>query len=530
MTILIILIYVFYSENESLKWLRTKNYFSSVFTPMSTTAEKFPRFLIFCLAILLLVATCSAQDFEATIKLISPATVRIEGKFLRENSIQSNKNWAFARSIGNVENLGARVSDLNLTNKSGQSISVKKLIDGEYLADDEASAWSYQINLNPPQDETAMAHISWLKNEQGILMLDDLLPQFIGENNQPLGTNIKFELPKDWKILSSEKSLTENIFRTRNVEKAIFLVGKNWREREISNKNLALNLAISDEWNFTDAEAVEMISEIFAVYQKLFGEIQIEKVQISLVHFPKEIKFGRWEAETRGANLTIFSSDMPFKTLSRQRLHEQLRHELFHLWIPNNLALMGNYAWFYEGFTVYQSLKTGVQMNQIRFEDFLDTLSQAFQTDNFQTQKISLIEASKNRWNDANPNIYARGMLVAFLCDVILLRENKGKIEVADIFRQLYKLHRLPNKVQDGTIAVLDILGVYPKLQPIIEKYIKGIEKIDWQADLESVGIEMSKTDAATKLSIKAKLNGRQKDLLDKLGYNNWRKTLEKSK
>ena len=60
---------------------------------MSTTAKKFPRLLILCAEILLLVAACSAQDFEATIKLILPATVRIEGKFLRENVIQSNKNW-----------------------------------------------------------------------------------------------------------------------------------------------------------------------------------------------------------------------------------------------------------------------------------------------------------------------------------------------------------------------------------------------------------------------------------------------------
>ena len=491
---------------------------------MSTTAKKFPRLLILCAEILLLVAACSAQDFEATIKLISPATVRIEGKFLRENVIQSNKNWAFASSIGNIENLGERVSDFKLTDKIGQSISVKKLIDGEYLADDEAFAWSYQINLNLQRDEKAMAHISWLKNEQGILMLDDLLPQFIGKNNQPISANIKFELPSDWQIFSSEKSLAENGFRTGNVEKAIFLVGKNWREKEISSKKLALNLAISGEWNFTDAEAVEIISEIFAVYQKLFGEIQADKVQISLVHFPKEIKFGRWEAETRGANLTIFSSDMPFKTLSRQRLHEQLRHELFHLWIPNNLALAGNYAWFYEGFTVYQSLKTGVQMNQIRFEDFLDTLSQAFQTDNFQTQKNSFIEASKNRWNDVDANIYSRGMLVAFLCDVVLLRESKGKSEVADIFRQLYKLHRLPNKPQDGNTAVLNILGNYASLQPIVEKYIKGIEKIDWQTDLDSIGIATSETNFGIKLKVKSKLNGRQKDLLDKLGYNNWRK------
>ncbi len=497
---------------------------------MSTTRKKFPRLVILCVEILLAVFACSAQDIEATIKFISPASMRVEGKFLLENAVQSNKNWAFARSIGNVENLGARISDLNLTDKKGQSISVKKLIDGEYLADGEANAWSYQINLKPPRDETATAHISWLKNEQGILMLGDLLPQFSARDNQPISARIKFDLPKDWKVFGNEKSLTENSFRVGNIEKAIFLIGKNWREKEILSKNNTLNFAISGEWNFTDADAHQISGDIFEEYRKLFGALEDEKLQIALVHFPKEIKFGRWEAETRGANLTIFSSDMPFKNLSRQRLHEQLRHEIFHFWIPNNLALTGNYDWFYEGFAVYQSLKTGVQMNQIRFEDFLDTLSQAFSIDNSQIERVSLIEASKNRWNGANSQIYARGMLVAFLCDVALLRESNGRRELADIFRQIYKTHRLPNKPQDGNIAVLDILGSHTNLQPIIEKYIKGVEKINWLADLESIGIKISETDFAVKLKVKAKLNKRQKDLLDRLGYNNWRKPAEKAK
>jgi hypothetical protein len=272
---------------------------------MSTTDKKFPRWLILCAEILLAVFACSAQDIEATITFISPATVRVEGIFLQANVIRSNKNWTFARSIGNVENLGARISDIHLIDKKGQSISVKKLIDGEYLADGEANAWNYQINLNPPPNETATAHVSWLKDEQGILMLGDLLPQFVVKDNQPIGARIKFNLPKDWKILSSEKSLAENTFRVRNIEKAIFLVGKNWRKNEILSENNRLNLAMSGEWNFSDAEAHKIANKIFEEYRKLFGELAIEKLQIALIHFPKEIKFGRWEAETRGANLTI---------------------------------------------------------------------------------------------------------------------------------------------------------------------------------------------------------------------------------
>jgi predicted metalloprotease with PDZ domain len=221
---------------------------------------------------------------------------------------------------------------------------------------------------------------------------------------------------------------------------------------------------------------------------------------------------------------------MPFKTLSLQRLHEQLRHEIFHLWIPNNLALTGNYDWFYEGFTVYQSLKTGLQTNQIRFEDFLATLSEAYNIDNLQTQKVSLIEASKNRWNGANPQVYSRGMIAAFLCDVALLRASKGKQSLTDVFQEIYNKYRVPNKSQNGNTAILSILENYKELRPIAEKYIRGAGKIDWQTDLESAGIEATETNSFTKLAVKTKLNRHQKNLLDDLGYNNWRKIAQKTK
>ncbi len=500
---------------------------------MSTIIANFSISFIVFFEFLLFTSTLSAQQIEVNIKInpVSPQIIDIEGGFLQENQTNSNKNWAFLNSFTGVENLGERVSDLSLKNKKGKNVSVRKLAAGEYLADEAANVWSYRMDANQPLKYiNAFAHVSWLAPEQGILMLGDLLPQFETIGNQKISARIKFELPKDWKIISSEKKTAENNFAVENVEKAIFLVGKNWREKEISIGKNKLNFAISGEWQFSDAEAYNAAVDIFAEYGQLFGEIPSERIQISLVHFPKDVKYGRWEAETRGFNLTVLSSDMPFKTLSLQRLYEQLRHELFHLWIPNNLALTGNYDWFYEGFTVYQALRTGVEMNQIRFEDFLDTLSQAYNLDNLQTRKVSLIESSKNRWSGAgNPQVYSRGMIAAFLCDAALLRASRGKHSVSDILKEIYQKYRAPNEPRDGSTAILNALEQHKELNSIVEKYIKGVGRVDWDADLESVGIEANEENSFTHLKVKAKPNRRQKDLLNRLGYNNWRKVSEKA-
>ncbi len=492
---------------------------------MSTINKKFSAAAIILTEILIFALVSRSQDIEANIKVLSATTVRVDGGFLNKSLNQSNRNWAFLRSIAGADNLGARIIDFNLTDERGRPVSFKKLIDGEYLADAEANSFQYQIDLKPLPNAATSAHASWLKDEQGILMLNDLLPQF-AEDKQPISAKIKIELPSEWKIISSEKVSNGNIFLVKNIQKAVFAVGKNWRGQDISN----LNLAISGEWQFTDAEAAKMAGEIFDEYRKLFGEIPDEKPQIFLHRFPVDTKFGRWEAEMRGTNLIIASSDMPFKTLSLQRLHEQLRHELFHLWIPNNLALTGNYDWFYEGFTVYQALRTGLAKNQIRFEDFLDTLAQAYNLDNFQSQKVSLIKSSKNRWSGATSQVYARGMLVAFLCDLAILKQSRGKRSINDIFTEIYQKHRLPNESADGNAAILRALNNYSELDLIIKNYVEGAENINWQTDLESLGIEAKEENSFIKLYVKTKLSGKQKDLLDKLGYNNWRKISEKSK
>ncbi len=496
---------------------------------MSTISTKFCFYALVFAGLLFLFSSASAQaaiQINVKIDAASPTpTASVSG----ENTVETTNNWSFINSFAGAENLAERISDFNLSDRDKREISFRKLAAGEYLAGGKANLWTYKIDLRAPKEANAAAHVSWLDGERGILMLGDLLPKFSAGERQNTSALLKFDLPKDWSVITTETKTGENTFAVENIGKAIFLVGKNWRAQEIQIGKGRLNFAISGEWRFSDDEARETAREICGEYEKMFGEDASENIQIALARFPQTgIKSGRWTAETRGANTLIISSDMPFKTQSLQRLHEQLRHELFHLWIPNRLALTGNYDWFYEGFAIYQSLKTGVALNRIRFEDFLDTLAQSYDLDAMQAQKISLIEQSKNRWS--GNQIYARGLLVAFLCDVALLRQSKGRRSVTNILQEIYQKYRSPNKAEDGNAAILETLKNHTELNAVVEKYIKGAEKIDWQTDLETIGVEQAEENSFAHLKIRAKLTGRQKDLLNELGYNNWRKISEKQK
>jgi predicted metalloprotease with PDZ domain len=448
----------------------------------------------------------------------------VSGRFLQPDP--ARKNLSFLRESAGIDGLGERISDVKLETSEGMAVAFKRLIPGEYLAESGFDVWSYKFDLKANKRPSAAAHVSWVNDSTGVLMLDDLLPQF-GASGNPRTAKVILNPPAGWKIWTTEKNSDRNVFDAADIEKAVFIIGKDFREVKTSNPSL--NLIILGQWQFADSDAADIAGEIYSNYIKLFGTAP-SSPQIALLKFPQTVQPGEWEADTHGQTVTVISSDMPFKTQSLQRLHEQLRHEIFHLWLPYGVNLSGNYDWFYEGFALYTALRSGVAVNRIRFDDFLDTLSRAYNIDNISGSKVSLIDASKSRWNGANTQIYARGMLVAFLCDLALLEHSRGKSDVNDLLRKIYDDYRYPKPRQDGNAAIFKILQSYPELKDIAKRYIEGTEKLDWRGKLAEVGIESREENYTTFLSVIEKPNSRQKDLLNRLGYNNWRKLTQNSR
>ena len=490
---------------------------------MSKPHNAFRSFPTIFAAVLLSFSFSQAQGIDATVTVVEPgilSTILVEGHFVEPMRRKSPRNLSFLQELAGKDGLAARIDDIKLTDAEGLDLPFKRLNPGEILADSGIGGWRYKVSSGIPFERNIAAHITWLSGTEGLLMLDDLLPQ--ADSGGKRG-RVTILVPEGWQVFGPVKPAEGNRFEVPDVEKAAFFIGKGLRSSAAKIPGADLRMIVSGQWLFSDAEAGDMAGEIAESYRKLFGSMPAESVSIFITKFPLTTSPGEWEADTRGTTVTILSSDMPFKTRSIQRLHEQLRHEIFHLWIPNGVALSGNYDWFYEGFTLYSSLKSGVLANRIRFSDFLDTLSRAYNIDNMQSPKISLLEASKNRWNGYNAQVYARGMLAAFLADVALLRASKGKNSVGDIFREIYIKHRGGPRA-DGNDAILSIMRGRRELLSVVDKYIVGNSSIDWNADLKHAGLESKEEGMTARLSVTPKPDGRQKEILERLGYNSWRK------
>lgn len=475
-------------------------------------------------AILQFFTVSAAQNAEISLSADSGKLprVRVSGRVFNLGSDTKVRNISFPNRIAGLNLPAGRVGGMQLHVAGGARVSHRELIPGEFLSDGVFETFEYEVSLPVPMENRAAAHISWIGPENGILMLSDLLPMLDGRYYP---VKLKFSLPDGWEMYSEEKEQGNGEYLIQEIDEAVFLIGTGLRRfgGGQAGKRGRFDITFSGSWLFSENDAATMTSEIASFYSKMLGRTA-EPFVVNLMKFPGVAAPGNWEAETRGRTVTIISSDMPFRSQSIQRLHEQLRHELFHLWIPNGLSLEGNYDWFYEGFTLYVSLKTGVMLNQIGFGDFLDTLARAKNIDERQDGRISLIGEADNRWTGAETRIYARGMAVAFLSDVKMLTASGGKRSIEDVYRRLLETYQSPGPEADGNEAILKILRTNAELIPVIEKYITGVEKIVWRTELLAAGIEDAGENSRSRLVVSAKPSGRQKALLDKLGYNNWRK------
>jgi len=473
--------------------------------------------LLSVFTVLSISAFASGQDVEVKVETRENAasTVFVTGKFPSNSTVKLRRNLSFVRSYAGFDGLGERVSNVTLRDAKGTSISFQNLVPGEFVAESDISEWSYSIDLTPRKEQNAAAHISWLTKDAGLLMLGDVLP-LTSENGKTASAKITIILPDGWRQLENR---VDGIVDTKDAASEIIAVGKDIRFRKAWVGNASITICIQGEWLFTGDDITNFAQQIYGQLRSVFNADPTNEVLVNAFRFPQNPSAGQWQAETRGRNITIISSDMAFKTQSIQRLHEQLRHEMFHLWIPNGVNLSGNYDWFYEGVALYQSLKTAVALNRIRFDDFLDTISRARAIDARQLDRLSLIDASGKRWRGADTYIYARGMISAFLIDLHMLNASKGKRSIENLLRELYSKHRFPAERTDGNAAILDLTGRNPELATVVERYVKGDGRFEWQKDVALAGLE-----SKNGLSVIAKPNGRQKDMLDRLGYNNWKR------
>jgi hypothetical protein len=494
--------------------------------------------VLFSAALLCCAASVTrAQQVSVTIRVIpDPA-----GRAIIEGNCTPTKVWSFRDNYAGILSLGSRIDGLRLYDANGSDIPNRKLAPGQFESETPASRFRYEVNLAPPIFPADAAKVSWLNTERGLLMLGDLLPAFprvTSDGTRPADkrasgsrVTLRLSLPAGWAGYSNEKQNAQGELVFADGDRAVIAVGNQIRSSSRTVSGMNLNLVADGQWAFSDSEAFDQAEKVLKAHREVFGSTPSSQATLILFPFPQAVAGDKWSAETRGSSVTLLMGKLPSKVGALAQLSTPLTHEFFHCWVPNGLALDGDYDWFYEGFTIYQAARTAVRLELLTFPEFLNAIARAYDgyAGGADHDRWSLIEASRRRWTGGGSSVYSKSMVIAFLYDLKLRNQSHGKHSLDDVYRKIFRDHSLSDsnstgaavaEGSDGNDAATNALAVDSGAQDFVRVFISNPVALNLQEELAPFGLIVERFGLRSRISVNEKLSKQQRDLLRQLGYN----------
>lgn len=415
-------------------------------------------------------------------------------------------SWSFRNAYAGALGIAERVEDFHAADAL-----VEKVATGEFRSDRAAKRITYTVKLSNPTPAD-VSHASWLAGEQGFLMFADLIPREI----ESLTAELK--LPAGWMVASSiDASVANGWYEILEPEKAVFFIGRSLRKSSNTVAGMVLDVVVSGAWPFKEDKAVDTAAKVLKEYLALTGFRLPGTSVIMIAPLPVATGIVQWRAETRGSTVVLLINPSAGFNNWIGQLAVIFTHELLHLWVPNSLRLEGDYDWFFEGFTLYIALRTALELKIINFKEYLDTLARVYDSYLSYADDISLVDASERRWTTPGSFVYDKGMLVAFVYDLMLRNESGGKTTLAGKYRELFS-RRAPEHANANEV-IITLLGSSPAAKDLAKSYIENSTRLELEQLLPAYGFTLDSSGRSSQLRVKQDLSAEQKELLRSLGY-----------
>lgn len=421
-----------------------------------------------CLTWVTPVPAQSLTRFKITIN--SPNEIAVEA-----NLAVPSRSWSFRNAYAGALGIADRIDGFRANGTLARKIAV-----GEFRSEQNAGTIDYLVRVRRPSPGD-MAHVTWLTEDHGFLMFADLLPQAIE------AFTVEFVLPSGWTIHSSLKPEENGHYHVFEPEDAIFFVGRSIRR----SSNKELDSFVTGTWPFKDSVATKAATRVMEKYLELTGFKLPSRPVLMIAPMPVTSDVTKWRAQTRGSTVLVLMDPKAPMTNWKGQLEIILAHEVLHLWVPNSLQLQGAYDWFFEGFTLYTALLLALDLKAIDFREYLDTLRRVYESYSSYTDNLSLIDASERRWTNPWPVVYDKGMLVAFLFDLMLRKESRGKTTLASLYRELFG--RPAADRGNGNEVIIRLLSSSPAATDLAKKYIEGSSPLEVEPALKELQADKSR-------------------------------------
>lgn len=424
---------------------------------------------------------------------------------------QPLQTLSFLNTYAGVLGLSERIHSFRFDSYDAEPAAARK-IAGVFRSDRPMKRATYAVKLSLRRASDA-AHVSWLTSDGGVLMLADLLPTEVIQDG-PLEASL--DLPSGWEARPFV-DMSRRIYSIADPINAVLSVGPFLKSHSKTLGGTRLDFVVSGSWNFDSQKTAEAAAKVFKKYLGLTGFKLPTPSAVLIMPLPSAKGGETWQAQTRGSTLLLLIDPRAnFKNWIGQ-LQVIFTHELLHLWVPNALSLKGDYDWFFEGFTLYQALLTALDLKVISFEEYLNTLGRVYDSYLSKPDRLSLIEASAQRWTGGASTVYDKGMLLACLYDLKLRAHTRGESGLSERYAELFR--KYASKTVDANEAIMSLLISSPATEALLKSYVEGRAHLQFSETLKQHGIVLETEGVHSYLKIAPNPTRDQLRVLKSLGY-----------
>jgi len=434
----------------------------------------------------------------------------------------------FTDQFAGVGGLSGRVYALKISEGKDLALPVEIRGDGLYLfsasGERRQVTISYEMRLARAMDPSQYALVSSLGLNAGFLMLADLLPRLCEDGSDcNVGNLVRLQIapPPGWRIATTEKERGE-LFEVPDPLRAVFFLAR-MREKTLAVGAMDVRVAIAGDWSFGDEEVFKLAEAIAREQAAIVGAAERGSFLITLAPFPQPLTGLRSSAVTAGRTSVLMLNPNHDAAATFAHYRRHLAHEMFHFYLPNAFQIRENFDWFWEGGARYVALLTLARLRLIGQREYLDAIAAEYEAYWFNPlrNQVSLIAVSPEKFaSGANYDlVYRKGMLVAALYDLELRWQSRGKLNMADVVRKLYRDYALRGR-EVGNREVLDEMGKAGDFARLIRDDIEGVRDIDLGERVKRYGLVMEWEAAGrgrARLKMATRMSVRQKALFSDL-------------
>jgi predicted metalloprotease with PDZ domain len=152
----------------------------------------------------------------------------------------------------------------------------------------------------------------------------------------------------------------------------------------------------------------------------------------------------------------------------------------------------------------------------ISSQEMLNTLSRVLDSYLSYSEEGSLIDASERRWANPSSYVYDKGMLVAFMYDLIARTQSEPR-SLTDVYRDLFASYA--DKPVDGNEAIIRLLSSSEQTRALSDRYIRGRTQLDLENFLPQYGFRVETKEDRSNIRINDNLNDQQRRLVRSFGF-----------